>query len=151
MEKLKLKAYKRRRRQVMSDQWAFLSSLWAMCEIISLVWFDTQRITKRFDEKGKPRVFENTAARRLMAWQHGASRQRLIWKARLLGIIVPVYSEDYTTRCCGLCYRHNDVGGSRLYICACGYSGDRDGHGAWNQCRAQVAWGGLTVRDRDRA
>jgi len=80
------------------------------------------------------RKINRATTRKLLAWRHFSFRQRLLYKARLLGVDVYVRTEEYTTKTCGRCGAiNNSIGGSKTFKCpSCGLKAERDIHGARN-------------------
>jgi putative transposase len=65
--------------------------------------------------------------RRTSNWTHGQLRQYITYKAAQNGIEVILVGEQYTTKTCPCCGKHNRCSG-RVYRCTgCKWIGSRDG------------------------
>lgn len=90
--------------------------------------------TSEMVEKTPKRVISKKTVRSMLDLSHCAFRTKLLYYATTKQVEVLLVSEEYTTKCCGSCGKLNNVGGSKVYECACGYKLDRDFHGARNLC-----------------
>jgi transposase len=71
--------------------------------------------------------------RRMASLAHYRFQQKLIFQCQKKGNKLYIVGEEYTTKACGSCGRLKNVGGSKIYTCNhCGYTMDRDIHGARN-------------------
>ena len=83
-------------------------------------------------EKTEKRVISSKTVRKLLGLSHCEFRYRLQYYAKTKHRNVVICGESYTTKTCGTCGAINEVGGSKIYKCGCGYEMDRDYHGARN-------------------
>jgi putative transposase len=73
--------------------------------------------------------------RDLLTWRHGPFKTALKHKEeQIIGLLVRLDDEAYTTQTCGRCGNRYKLGGSKIYHCkVCGYVVHRDINGARNQ------------------
>ena len=83
-------------------------------------------------EKTPRRVISSKTVRSLLALSHCRFRERLSYYAKTKHRNLIIASEAHTTKTCGNCGNSQEVGGSKVYKCNCGYEIDRDYHGARN-------------------
>jgi putative transposase len=83
-------------------------------------------------EKTPKRVISKKTVRNLLQLSHCEFRNRLIYYATTKHRQVVIVSEAYTTKTCGNCGCIKDVGAAKVFSCKCGYTMDRDYHGARN-------------------
>ena len=89
---------------------------------------------------------QSCTRRDLLTWRHGPYKTALKNKEEgILGLVVGLHDEAYTTKTCGRCGNRYNVGGSKLYHCPnCGYTVHRDVNGARNQalknCVGRYQW-----------
>ena len=95
-------------------------------------------IIPKFDVQGmilkKCRCIRSQTVRKMLTWSHYRFRTLLISKAKELGSVVDICTEEYTSQTRGCCGELNrKLGGSKINIChKCGYRFDRDWNGARN-------------------
>ena len=71
--------------------------------------------------------------RRMASLAHYRFQQKMIFQSEKKGNKLFLVGEEYTTKACGRCGLLKTVGGSKVYTCDhCGYTMDRDIHGARN-------------------
>ena len=71
--------------------------------------------------------------RRMQGLAHYRFQQKMIHQCRKHGCSLYLVGEEYTTKACGGCGRLSNIKGETVYDCpACGYTMDRDVHGARN-------------------
>lgn len=85
-------------------------------------------------EKTPKRVISKKTVRNILNLSHCDFRNKLVYYATTKHRQVVFVNESYTTKTCGCCGRRNEVGGNDVYKCPCGYTLDRDYHGARNIC-----------------
>jgi putative transposase len=85
-------------------------------------------------KKTPKRVISKKTVRSMLELSHYEFRTKLTYYAKTKQTEVILVNEEYTTKCCGRCGILNNVGGSKIYNCSCGYTLDRDYHGARNLC-----------------
>lgn len=86
-------------------------------------------------EKTEKRVISKRTVRTMLTLSHCDFRSKLTYFAKTKQQKLILGSEEYTTKTCGQCGAiKTDEGGSKMYSCSCGYSLDRDIHGARNIC-----------------
>ena len=89
------------------------------------------------------RVIRNNTVRRMLELSHGRFIERLKYCAMNKHRKVYLVPESYTTKTCGSCgMQNNEVGSAKVFHCTdpeCGYSLDRDLHGARNICISTIA------------
>lgn len=79
------------------------------------------------------RKINKTTVRGLSCLAHYRFRMRLLQLAKRTGNEVIEVSEAYTSKTCGQCGNIDaNLGGKKTYTCSCGYTCDRDIHGARN-------------------
>jgi putative transposase len=87
-------------------------------------------------ETHKMQQLDNLASstkRRMQGLSHYRFQQKLINQCQKHGNKLYLVGEEYTTSACGSCGKLAKVGGAKVYSCdECGYSMDRDIHGARN-------------------
>lgn len=110
---------------------------WKTCKLlcdgfktIFLPFFKTSEMV----EKTPKRVISKKTVRKMLELSHCEFRTKLTYYAKTKQVEVILMNEEYTTKCCGHCGTLNDVGSSKVYRCDCGYTMDRDYHGARNLC-----------------
>lgn len=75
----------------------------------------------------------STTKRRMQGLSHYSFQQKLIRQCKKNGCTLYLVGEEYTTKGCGGCGKLRVVGGDKIYSCPhCGYTMDRDVHGARN-------------------
>lgn len=74
----------------------------------------------------------STTKRRMGSFAHYRFQKKLIDVSRRYNAKVYLVNESYTTQTCGDCGTCKDVNGLKQYTCGCGYTMDRDIHGARN-------------------
>lgn len=99
-------------------------------DTIFLPKFETQQMVS----KSPGRVISKKTVRNLLELAHYRFKVKLEVYSKTKGRQLIHITENYTTKTCGTCGAINDIGGSKTYICACGYMADRDYHGARNIC-----------------
>ena len=57
--------------------------------------------------------------RQMLCWSHYRFRQRLLAKAEELNSRVIIQNEAYTSKTCSACGNMQNIGGSKIYHCAC--------------------------------
>lgn len=88
--------------------------------------------TSKMASRAKRNIGSKTA-RAMLTWGHYRFRQRLIDSASKKGCKVYIVTEEYTSKCCGNCFRTYNVGKSKVYRCPnCHITIDRDVNGARN-------------------
>lgn len=90
----------------------------------------------KFNSRAAVRFLGPTTTRQMLRWSHYEFRQRLLHKARSMGVQVHLVSEHQTTITCGRCFhieasmRKNPT---KWFECRrCGYAIDRDANAARN-------------------
>lgn len=85
-------------------------------------------------ERTPSRVISKKTVRSMLQLSHCEFRKKLAYFAKTKQRNLVLVGEEYTTKTCGSCGQLNNVGGSKIYSCSCGYTLDRDYHGARNIC-----------------
>lgn len=80
------------------------------------------------------RIIGKKTVKQMLELSHCEFRKKLIYSAKIKQRELVLINEEYTTKTCGSCGVINNVNGSRIYRCKCGYSMDRDLHGSRNIC-----------------
>ena len=110
---------------------------WQVCRFLC-DGFDTIFLPKfmvsEMVEKTPGRVISKKTVRSMLQLSHCEFRNKLIYFAKTKQRNLVLVGEEYTTKTCGSCGQLNDVGGAKVYSCSCGYTLDRDFHGARNIC-----------------
>ena len=83
-------------------------------------------------EKVPGRVISKKTVRNMLNLSHCAFRTKLQDYAKTKHRRVVLINESYTTKTCGHCGTEQNIGGSKVFSCECGYTLDRDYHGARN-------------------
>ena len=83
-------------------------------------------------EKTPKRVISKKTVRNLLQLSHCEFRNRLTYYAKTKHRQVILVNEAYTTKTCGNCGCIKEVGAAKVFSCDCGYTMDRDFHGARN-------------------
>ena len=77
-------------------------------------------------------ILPSETKRRMAALSHSAFKAKLKGLCCRDGRQLYIVNECYTTQTCGVCGTLNQIGGSKVYSCKCGYEMDRDSHSARN-------------------
>jgi putative transposase len=80
------------------------------------------------------RIISKKTVRQMLELSHCEFRNKLIYYAKTKHRELVIVSEEYTTKTCGKCGIQNNIGSDKIYSCSCGYTMDRDIHGARNIC-----------------
>jgi putative transposase len=79
------------------------------------------------------KFLHSTTKRRMQSLSHYRFQQKLIYQCCKKGNQLFLVGEEYTTKTCGNCGQRKEVGSDKVYTCLeCGYTMDRDVHGARN-------------------
>ena len=103
----------------------------------------TSALTRNFDtillptfgtsEMLRSECIASTTKRRMQGLAHYRFQQKMVHQCQKHGCTLYLVGEEYTTKCCGGCGRLKEVKGDTIYDCpTCGYTMDRDVHGARN-------------------
>lgn len=109
------------------------------CKVIHFLTTNFQNIiippfnVSQMIKKGNRKISSNTV-RKMVCWSHYAFRQRLLTKAKEVGVNVYVLGEEYTTKTCTNCMKinHKVKAEKVLYCPHCHVKVDRDVSGARN-------------------
>lgn len=130
--KLKNKIQKLRtkvKNQVTDLHWKFIKYLCMNFDTILLPKFQVKNMIKR-----KGRKINKTTVKNMVGLNHFTFQTRLLYKARVLGCIVKIVDESYTSKTCGVDgYINFLLGSKEVFICPkCGLVIDRDLHASRN-------------------
>ena len=104
-----------------------------LCENLETIYIPKSE-TKQIVDMNQGRVISKSTVRNLLELAHYRFKVKLdVYTKTKCRQLVHI-TENYTTKTCGSCGIVNDVGGSKTYVCPCGYHADRDYHGARNIC-----------------
>ena len=90
-------------------------------------------------EKTPKRIISKKTVRQMLELSHCDFRNKLIYYAKTKQRTLILVTEEYTTKTCGNCGKEHNIGGSKVFSCSCGYSMDRDIHGARNICIKSIS------------
>ena len=90
-------------------------------KVIMIPKFETSQMVSKLSSK---------TARAMLTWSHYRFRERLLHKAKELGIKVIIVEEAYTSKTCSGCGKIHNIGSKSILNCDCGLSIDRDFNGA---------------------
>ncbi len=131
-KRLKIAAQKRRDKlhHIVTDvHWKLAKHLTTNYDVVMIPKFGVSKMVQK-----EGRRIGRESVRNLLAWRHFQFRQRLIYKAEENGCIIHEVTEEWTTKCCGVCGRNNHkIGSSKVFNCeSCGHTADRDRNAARN-------------------
>ena len=142
-----LRTYARLRNFIRNAHYEAIKTCMGLGDFMVLPIFQSQRMARRAE-----RVFPASSARKLYTWSHYSFSQRLWYKVQTTANKQMAFtSEPGTSKTCDACgCIHATLRGSRTFTCAsCGYSVNRDFHGARGNLLAAVGfasgvtWGGV--------
>jgi putative transposase len=90
-------------------------------KVIMIPKFETSQMVSKLASK---------TARAMLTWSHYRFRERLLHKAKELGVKVIIVDESYTSKTCSGCGKIHNIGSKSILSCDCGLSIDRDFNGA---------------------
>jgi putative transposase len=102
-----------------------------LCSAFDTIFLPEFRVSEMV-EKVPDRVISKKTVRSMLNLKHCEFRARLMYYAKTKHRRVVFIDESYTTKTCGQCGMEQNVGGSKIFSCECGYTLDRDYHGARN-------------------
>ena len=83
-------------------------------------------------EMQKGNTLSDTVKRHMWTFSHYKFQQKLLGLCNHHKNKMYIVEEDYTTKTCGFCGELVEVGSAKQFSCNCGYTQDRDVHGARN-------------------
>jgi putative transposase len=121
-------AFARLRNWTKNAHYESIKHLFALGDFIIDPLFETKRMSRRAS-----RVFGNSTAQKLYTWAHYTWSQRLYFKSQTTANKRVAFTREpgtsKTCDCCGVW--HPSLGNATTFTCrSCGYSADRDHHGA---------------------
>jgi putative transposase len=90
-------------------------------KVILLPTFESSQMVSKLASK---------TARAMLTWSHYTFKQRLLYKAKELGVKVIIVNEAYTSKTCSACGHIQNIGSKSIFKCECGLTIDRDLNGA---------------------
>ena len=124
----KLRTFAKLRNWTRSAHYEAIHTVFTLGDFIILPLFESQRMVRR-----SQRVFGNETAQKLYTWSHYSFSQRLYSKVQTTANKQIAFTrEPGTSKTCDCCgHWVGSLGGAETFRCgSCGYTADRDHHGA---------------------
>ena len=132
----KLRTFARLRNWTKNAHYESIKHLFTLDDFIIDPLFETERMSRRAS-----RVFGSSTAQKLYTWSHYTWSQRLYFKCQTTeNKRIAFTREPGTSKTCDCCGKwHPSLGDSTVFTCrSCGYSADRDHHGARGNLLAAI-------------